>query len=343
VAITAAAAVAERLLQRAGVKTGRWTQPAPYSIAVPWARDDEVFLAGAVDRPAHLLVADYAFLTHGFPFCLQPSARTAVVMHDLFSSRTGRFQKLGAADSVAVLEEEAEMRMLGSAEAILAIQPHEAGVVQQRLPEREVILAPMAVEPVSAPQPGRGRTLLFVGSNTAPNVLGLQWFIRDVWPLIRARAPDAELHVAGGVCHSVEGGTPGIRLLGFVSDLEAVYRDAAVVVSPLQVGSGLKIKLIEALGKGKAIVATTTTVEGVEDEVAGAVSVEDEAAGFAEAVLRLLTDDDLRNRRCRAALEAANRHFTAAACYRGLLHFAEAGPAPRGIADPAPPERRQAG
>lgn len=338
IALRAALTVAERLLGRVGIHAG-WVKPAPYSIGLPWTRADEIYLAGAVRGRARFLLADYAFLTPGFAYCLQPAARTAVVMHDLFSARTGQFQKLGASDSVAVLDEEAEMRLLGNAEAILAIQPHEARVVQDRLPHRRVIVAPMAVEPVHAPQPGAGRSMLFVGSNTAPNVLGLQWFLDEVWPLIRQSDPQAVVNVAGGVCNAVRTNAEGVRLLGFVSDLDALYRDAAVVISPLQVGSGLKIKLIEALGKGKAIVATSTTVEGVEAEVADAVFVRDDAAGFAESVLRLLDDSELRQARCEAALATANRHFTAAACYREVLRFADGDPPATGV----PAETRRLG
>jgi Glycosyl transferases group 1 len=323
IALKAGLTALERILNRAGIRTGQWVKPAPYSIALPWSHEDELFLAGATRALAQFVMADYAFLTHGFPFCLQPSARTAVVMHDLFSARTDQFQKLGAADSVSTLQLGDEMDMLGRAQAVLAIQPHEAQVVQNHLPHCEVILTPMAIEPVAAAQPGTGSSVLFVGSNTAPNVLGLTWFVSEVWPKIRGSAPGAILQIAGGVCDALRDPVEGVRPLGFVSDLDAIYRDAAVVVSPLQVGSGLKIKLIEALGRGKAIVATPTTVEGVEKEVEGAVFVTDRAEAFAQSVLRLLDDPELRLRQAEAALAVANRHFTAAECYRDFVRFAE--------------------
>jgi succinoglycan biosynthesis protein ExoO len=319
--------VLERALNRAGIRTGQWVNPAPYAIALPWSREDELFVAGATRAPAQLLLADYAFLTHGFPFCLQPSARTAVVMHDLFSNRASQFQRLGAADSVSSLQLSTEMDMLGKAQAVLAIQPHEAQVVRTHLPDRKVILTPMAVEPVPAAQPGTGRSVLFVGSNTAPNVLGLRWFVTDVWPMVRKSDPNAILQVAGGVCDSLREPFEGVRLLGFVSDLDSTYRDAAVVISPLQVGSGLKIKLIEALGRGKAIVATPTTIEGVEREVEGAIFVSDQPEPFAESIVRLLEDDELRLRYAEAALAVANRNFTAAQCYRDFIRFVEGSPA----------------
>ena len=97
-------------------------------------------------------------------------------MHDLFSSRSGRFAAVQASDSVATIDEADELALLSQADAVVAIQAREARFVSERLPRTHVILAPMAVAAIAEPQPGDDRTVLFVGSNTAPNVVGLLWF-----------------------------------------------------------------------------------------------------------------------------------------------------------------------
>ena len=106
-----------------------------------------------------------------------------------------------------------------------------------------------------------------------------------------------------------------------VPDLEPLYRQAGVVISPLIAGSGLKIKLIEALGRGKAIVATSVTVDGIAEQVGSSVVVADSASDFASAIVRLLSDDKLRLRTSSEALETAKRHFSAEACYADLLGY----------------------
>ena len=247
-------------------------------------------------------------------------------MHDLFSSRSAQFDRLGAADSVASIEQQAEMALLGKADAVVAIQADEAATVRHCLPGRPVIIAPIAITPVAEPQPGRDGSLLFVGSNTAPNVFGLRWFLETIWRTVRTSLPDATLRIAGSVCGTVRPLPDGVRLLGTVRDLATLYQQAAVVVSPLQVGSGLKIKLIEALGQGKAVVATRVTLQGVEDEVRGAVSVADDPADFAAAVIELLTDEELRIARAKAALELARTRFSSAVCYADLVAFASSAP-----------------
>jgi succinoglycan biosynthesis protein ExoO len=115
-----------------------------------------------------------------------------------------------------------------------------------------------------------------------------------------------------------------------VDDLEPLYRRAGVVISPLIVGSGLKIKLIEALGRGKAVVATSVTVDGVADQVKSAVTIADTADDFAGAVLGLLSDDQLRLQKCQEALQVAKRSFSPQACYADLVDYLEGSMRERG-------------
>ena len=321
----AAIGVADKLLRKVGLGLGRLVRKAPYSVAVPWETADFLYVAGRIRGGADVVVADYAFQTPAFPYALSPAARRIVVMHDLFSSRAAQFAKVGAQDSVALIDQASELRLLGAAEAVVAIQGEEGAFIQRALPGRRVIVAPIAAEPVAAPQPGQGASLLFVGSDTAPNVDGLRWFLDQVLPLVRRSVPQVELRVVGKVGGAI-GPVPGevagaVKLLGLVPDLAPHYRDAAVVVSPLLVGSGLKIKLIEALSQGKAVVATSVTLQGVQEECAPAVRPIDAPDAFAAEIVALLGDAALRAERAAAALLVARERFSAAACHAGLLGY----------------------
>lgn len=326
----AAIGIADKLLRKAGIGLlGGLVRKAPYAVATPWRAEDFLHVAGRIRGGADVVVADYAFLTPAFPYALSPAARRIVVMHDLFSSRTAQFAKLGAQDSVALIDQASELRLLGAAEAVVAIQSEEGAFIQRLLPSRQVIVAPIAAEPVPAPQPGEGASLLFVGSDTAPNVDGLRWFLRDVLPLVRQAVPQVELRVVGKVGGAIgplpEEVAGAVRLLGLVPELAPHYRDAAVVVSPLLVGSGLKIKLIEALSQGKAVVATGVTLQGVQEECAPAVRPIDDPGEFAAEIVALLGDAALRAERAAAALQVARERFSAAACYAGLLQYLRTG------------------
>lgn len=278
-------------------------RPMPYAPAVAWTRADHAWLAQAARGRADIAIADYMFCAAGFADL--PATPCAIMMHDLFHARAG-----GAADSVAQISEAEEIALLSRADAVIAIQPDEAGWVARAVPGVEAICAPMAARPVAAPQPGEDDRLLFVGSNTAPNTVGLDWFLAQVWPRIRAARPAARLDIAGSVARGLTGPVPdGVRVLGVVDALAPLYARAGVVISPLPFGSGLKIKLVEALAAGKAIVATPVTLQGVEQACAGAVRVAGDAAGFADQVVQLAGDLAARTALATRALAVAHATF----------------------------------
>ena len=134
------------------------------------------------------------------------------------------------------------------------------------------------------------------------------------------------LDVVGNVGNSVSGQGEDVKIHGLVDDLGAIYRQADVVISPLRVGSGLKIKLVEALSYGKAIVASTVTCQGVEELVAGSVVIEDDAARQAEAIIGLLESREARAMLAERALATASRQFGVQACYGPLVRFAASRP-----------------
>lgn len=321
--------IADRLARKAGILVlSRYAKPAPYAVAQPWTTEDQLFVAREARGAADAILADYAFLTPGIPYVLRPRSPSAVVMHDLFSARPGLFAAVGAQDSVASLSATAEGRLLAGADMVIAIQADEAAAARRLVgAARPVLVVPMTMATVAAAQPGSGGSMLFVGSGTAPNVDGLRWFIEEALPRIRAARPDARLRVAGNVCSAIAG-LPlpdGVELLGRVDDLAPLYAAAAVVISPLRAGSGLKIKLVEAMANGKAIVATSVTLQGVREAVEAAVDVADDAAAFGDAVLALLDDTSRRTLLGERALGAAVRHFTADGLAAVLQGFKAAG------------------
>ncbi len=299
---------------------------APYSIAAPLTRDDAVFVATHGQGKADVAFFDYAFLTPTRPYLLRPDAPSMVLMHDLFSSRQSQFQAIGFSDSVATLDLASEVRLLGGADRVVAIQAAEGQIIADSLGKERVLVAPMAVTTAERAWPGDSGRVLFVGSGTAPNVDAIQWFLAEVWPKVRARVPHAVLDVVGNVGNSVSGQGEDVKIHGLVDDLGAIYRQADVVISPLRVGSGLKIKLVEALSYGKAIVASTVTCQGVEELVAGSVVIEDDAARQAEAIIGLLESREARAMLAERALATASRQFGVQACYGPLVRFAASRP-----------------
>lgn len=308
-----------RLALRAGMKAS-WLidRPRPYSIAAPWTHADRSFVSRHAGRQAEIVIADYAFQSEAIK--LLPGHPSAIIMHDLFHTRAA---KAHGRDSVNGLEREQEIALLSRADAVISIQSDEARFVAENVPATRSILAPIAIDPIDAAQPGKTGRLLFVGSNTAPNVVCLEWFFDNAWPAIKTRSPTITLDIVGSVAAAFPAGGPrGIRFHGVVDDLTALYAEAAIVISPLTFGSGLKVKLVEAMAYGKAIVATATTLQGVESICTGAVIRADTAEAFIEAVLSL-ENVQLRRTLGQAALSVARTHFSRRACHAAFASWLE--------------------
>lgn len=318
--LAAVEGVLARLAGRFGLGRLLPDRKAPYSVATRWQRDDRAFVAvAACELRPDLALADYLFCAEAFPYLLDGPHRTAIVMHDRFSARSVQF---GAGqDSVAALGEDDEIAGLSKADAVIAIQAEEAGFLREKVPGVEPLLVPMPADCVSQPSIGRDDRVLFVGSDTAPNILGLRWFLDEVWPQVRTVRPQVLLDVAGSVRNAFPAGAEGVVFHGIVPDLSALYREAGVVISPLRQGSGLKIKLVDALAQGKTCVVTGVTLQGVEDLAVDAVVRADDPAEFAEAILRLLADSSLREGYAAQALAAARDRFGADAVFRELRQW----------------------
>jgi glycosyltransferase involved in cell wall biosynthesis len=164
----------------------------------------------------------------------------------------------------------------------------------------EVSSVPVASEPL-------GSKLLFVGALAhRPNKDAVEYFVKDVLPLIRLSVPDVELVVVGrDVPSSIRKlESDCVRITGPVPEVEPYLRDAAVYVAPLRFGSGIKLKILEALSHGKAVVTTPIGAEGIEMVHGKNCLIAERPDDFAASVVRLLRDKELRHN-----LSAAGRRM----------------------------------
>jgi len=144
--------------------------------------------------------------------------------------------------------------------------------------------------------PSDGRTVVYFGLlSTVPNIDGVTHFVQDIWPRIAEARPDARLKIVGGrpPASLLALAGPRVELTGFVPDLRPHLAAAAAVVVPLRLGGGTRLKIVEAMAVGKAIVSTTLGSEGIEAVPGRDLLIEDQPAAFADAVNRLLADPDL--------------------------------------------------
>jgi glycosyltransferase involved in cell wall biosynthesis len=134
-----------------------------------------------------------------------------------------------------------------------------------------------------------------------PNVTGVLWFAREVLPLIWEQLPDARFAIVGKnppVEVQALAADPRIEVAGYVADPLPYLQAANVFVVPLFAGGGMRVKILDAWLWGLPIVSTPIGAEGIEVHDGETILLAVDAAGFAEATLRLLTDPAL-NRRLR--------------------------------------------
>ena len=142
--------------------------------------------------------------------------------------------------------------------------------------------------------------LIYIGSmDWYPNEDAVGFFADEVLPRIQEKVPD--------VAFSIVGGNPSVRVqklaerdgvvvTGRVPEIKPYFAEATVFVVPLRIGSGTRLKILEALAMGKAIVSTTVGAEGLDLRDGEEIFIADEPIAFADAVTRLLTDSQLRRR-----------------------------------------------
>jgi len=138
----------------------------------------------------------------------------------------------------------------------------------------------------------------FIGAlNWQPNLDGLKWFITGVWPRVLRSLPDATLHIAGrGASPNAKNRTAGknVFLEGEVEDANRFVGSMTVMIAPLFAGSGLRMKIIEAMSLGKTVVATPVAAEGLPVEDHRELLIGTDAVSFSDALISGLSDPGLR-------------------------------------------------
>lgn len=195
-----------------------------------------------------------------------------------------------------------EAALCRRAALLTVVSPEDAAALQRLAPGVHPLIIPNGIDLRDYPPEGertalREPALVFTGTlDFRPNVDGLAWFVAEVWPRIRAALPTAQVYLVGRSPHPrVQrlAQQPGVVLVGPVPDTRPYLRAATVVVVPLRVGGGTRLKLLEAAALGKPIVSTPLGAEGFVG-VDEAVLLAGDATTFAAACVRLAQDESAR-------------------------------------------------
>ena len=174
-------------------------------------------------------------------------------------------------------------------------------------PGKPVIKIETGVDSITSPDSvsSDNRRVGFIGSlDWRPNAEGLIWFLRQVWPYVSKRMPAASLHIAGiNAPEKVRKQLTGRNVFfeGEVPDAHTFTSSMSVMIAPLFAGSGMRIKILEAMSLGKAVVATPVAAEGLPLTDRKDIMIASDQFMFSSALIELLGRPDLREQVSSAA------------------------------------------
>lgn len=268
---------------------------------------------GAADRVRELLATGMVDLVHVEGFYLMQHLPARIPLPLLLVEQNVEYElerqraALGEGTGAPMLTEAVERHAWKRATRVAAVTPEDRLIMQRAVPDRDVLLVPDGADHVPQlrvlrhddPRISRPHgPLLMLLANFAygPNVDAAEYLCREIFPSIRHHHADAALWLVGNAPPpEVRAlGSEAVLITGRVPDV-LPYLDAAdVVVCPLRIGGGIKVKTIEALRRGKAIVSTAVGAQGLPLAARGALEIADDPAAFAERVISLLACADRR-------------------------------------------------
>jgi glycosyltransferase involved in cell wall biosynthesis len=299
----------------------RLPRPAPYSITKYTHPKVRKAVAGYLNSGRFdVAVCDFLHATLNFPRRLPISC--ALFQHNVESSlwqrmaatETHPLRKLSYAYEAARMLRY-ERRTLARFHHVIAVSDHDRDQMLAMDPSCEVSVVPTGVDtkrfqvaPPSSITPPR---IVFTGSmDWEPNVDAVEYFCAQIWPRILSDYPDAVFQIVGrSPFPRVQRlASKSVVVTGTVPSVTDYLRDATVVVVPLRIGGGTRLKIYEAMAMGKALVSTSIGAEGLSYQPGRDLLLADDASSFAEAILLLLRDGQLRRRTELAAVQLAAQY-----------------------------------
>ncbi|AJY44006.1 glycosyltransferase [Burkholderia humptydooensis] len=239
-----------------------------------------------------------------------------VDLHYLREERAAILERSPEALEEALLLRRAEIQAVSEADATIVVSRLEGDILRDIVPDANVHRIPIPRLPTRSTRSFDERSgVLFVGGFAhRPNVDAVKFLVKDIWPLVRRRLPDAELRIVGSgttdEVRTLDNPVAGVTIVGFVENLGEVMDAARVSVAPLRFGAGIKGKVVSSLLHGLPCVLSKVASEGM-GLVAGEQVLEgDGAEEIADAIVKLYEDRQLWQHVADAGFVAAAAEYS---------------------------------
>ena len=208
-----------------------------------------------------------------------------------------------------------ERKIVRKSEHVIAVSENDRNIMSAWVDASRITVVPTGVDlrqfrPGPAPE-GSAPIMTFVGAmDWEPNIDAVEYFCRDIWPGVLARVPSARFQIVGrNPDRRVrKWASESVEVTGSVASVVDYLKHAAVVVVPLRVGGGTRLKIYEAMAMAKALVSTTVGAEGLDIQHGENLILADEAESFTRAITDFLEQPELRRQFGGAAAQTAARY-----------------------------------
>jgi polysaccharide biosynthesis protein PslH len=318
-----------RVLRATPFAVSKFTDPEVRRLLAFWldreanvraTNDSEITRQNFSKKDFDVAVCDFLSASMNFPE--KSTTPTVLFQHNV---ETALWQRLAGtepnlAKRVAYKIESRKMAMyeratLGKFRHIIAVSELDKQQMLAMDPSCEISVVPTGVDvdkfPVAPPASANPPRIVFLGSmDWEPNIDAVTYFSREIFPRIRGQIDSAIFQIVGrnpspGVQHLA---SESIELTGTVHSVAGYLQNATLIVVPLRIGGGTRLKIFEAMATGRAIVSTSIGAEGLPVKNGRDIILADDPQAFSDAVIQLLSDSALRRRYELAAAELAAQY-----------------------------------
>jgi glycosyltransferase involved in cell wall biosynthesis len=290
-----------------------------------WNRSLALRVRQAVqEAPVDLLQIEYMQMA---PYAdALPAVSRVLDLHNVESELVASYGRArqGVASRLYQMEAAAlrslERRLIPTFDSVVVVSDRE----RDRLPTgaNKAIVCPNGQDPPVMLESATSPVVAFVATmGWAPNVDAAIWLGREIWPKVVQNVPASRLLLVGRdpspEVRNLAG--PGLEVTGTVPDVAPYLAQAQVVVAPLLAGGGTRLKIMEALGAGRPVVATTIGCDGLEDLIGRGVVVADDTDSMVREITRLLVDPEHARQLGKLGHDAVNADHTWDAALAPLL------------------------
>jgi polysaccharide biosynthesis protein PslH len=299
-----------RMFQAAPFAVSKFTDHAVQGKLASWLRGDDFDVA----------VCDFLSASQNFPH--NPAVPCVLFQHNV---ETALWARLAGTESnlarrLAYKMEARKMQRYETAALrrfphVIAVSDHDREQMLQMNPACQITVVPTGVDTrafvVAEHRETNSPKIVFTGSmDWEPNIDAVSYFCREVFPAIREEFPSAIFQIVGRKPHAKVKrlASDSVQVTGTVPSVADYLREATVVVVPLRIGGGTRLKIFEAMAMGKALVSTSIGAEGLDVRSGRDLLLADDARSFIDSILLLLRDGELRRKYELAAVKVASQH-----------------------------------